>query len=53
MIAVVDAKTGHARELGTAIPELAAAVRCEPGCLAFVPYQDLRTDGRFYLYENY
>ena len=47
MIAVVDAKTGHAPELRAAIGELAAAVRREPGCLTFVPYQDLGTDGRY------
>ncbi len=41
MIAVVDARAGHARELRAAIEELAAAVRREPGCLTFVPYQDL------------
>ena len=53
MIAVVDAKTGHAPELRAAIEELAAAVRREPGCLTFVPYQDLGTEGRFHLYEIY
>jgi quinol monooxygenase YgiN len=53
MIAVVDAKPGHAPQLRTAIEELAAAVRCEPGCLTFIPYQDLGTDGRFHLYEIY
>lgn len=53
MIAVVDAKAGHAPELGAAVQELVAAVRREPGCLTFVPYQDLGTDGRFYLYEIY
>jgi quinol monooxygenase YgiN len=53
MIAVVDAKAGHAPELGAAVKELAAAVRREPGCLTFVPYQDLGTGGRFYLYEVY
>ena len=53
MIAIVDAKTGHTRELRAAIEELAAAVRREPGCLTFVPYQDLGTDGRFHLYEIY
>jgi quinol monooxygenase YgiN len=36
-IAVVDAKAGHAAQLRAAIEELAAAVRCEPGCLTFVP----------------
>ena len=40
MIAVVHARAGHARELPAAIEELAAAVRREPGCLTFVPYQD-------------
>ncbi len=53
MIAVVDAKPGHAPELRAAIEALAAAVRREPGCLTFVPYQDLGTDGRFHLYEIY
>ena len=53
MIAAVDAKTGHTRELRAAIEELAAAVRREPGCLKFVPYQDLGTEGRFHLYEIY
>ena len=53
MIAVVDAKAGHAGQLRAAIEELAAAVRREPGCLTFVPYQDLGTDGRFHLYEIY
>jgi len=53
MIAVVDARTGHARELRAAIEELAVSVRREPGCLTFLPYQDLGTDGRFYLYEIY
>ena len=53
MIAVVDALPGHAGELAAAIAELAVAVRREPGCLIFVPYQDLGTDGRFHLYEIY
>jgi quinol monooxygenase YgiN len=53
MISVVDAMTGHVPELRAAIEELAAAVRREPGCLTFVPYQDLGTDGRFQLYEIY
>lgn len=42
---------GHVPELRAAIEELAAAVRREPGCLTFVPYKDLGTDDRFYLYE--
>lgn len=33
MIAVVDAKAGHARELRAEIEEEAASVRREPGCL--------------------
>jgi quinol monooxygenase YgiN len=53
MIAVVDARPGHARELRAAIEELAVSVRREPGCLTFLPYQDLGMDGRFYLYEIY
>ena len=53
MIAVVDARAGHARELRAAIEELAAAVRREPGCLTFVLYLDLGKDGRFHLYEIY
>ena len=53
MIAVLDAKPGHADALRQLITELAAQVRREPGCVTFVPYQDHGRPGRFYLYEVY
>jgi len=53
MIAVLDAKPGHADALRQLITELAAQVRREPGCVTFTPYQDHGHPGRFYLYEVY
>ena len=32
---------------------MTGTTRYLPGCLTFVPYQDLGTDGRFHLYEIY
>ena len=53
MIAVIDALPGHAGELRAAVRTLAAAVRREPGCLTFIPYQQVGAPGRFHLYEVY
>jgi quinol monooxygenase YgiN len=53
MIAILDAKPGLADNLRELVTELAAQVRQEPGCLAFVPYQQHDAPERFYLYEVY
>jgi quinol monooxygenase YgiN len=53
MIAVLDANPGQTGALRALILELTAHVRREPGCLAFIPYEDHGNPGRFYLYEIY
>ncbi len=53
MIAIVRAVSGHEPQLAAAITTLAAAVRAEPGCLAFRPFRDATDPGMFYLYEIY
>jgi quinol monooxygenase YgiN len=53
MVAILDAKPGQAAALRHLILELSAHVRREPGCVAFLPYEDHATTGRFYLYEIY
>lgn len=53
MIAVVRALPGHDVQLARAIAELAGAVRREPGCKEFRPFQDAANPGVFYLYEIY
>ncbi len=51
MIAVVRAVPGHEPQLAAAVTTLTAAVRAEPGCLAFRPFRDATDSGVFYLYE--
>jgi quinol monooxygenase YgiN len=53
MIAVLDANPGQTGALRALILELTAHVRREPGCLAFIPYEDHGNPARFYLYEIY
>lgn len=53
MIPVLDAEPGRADELRRLVTELTEHVRREPGCLAFIPYQQHSVAGRFYLYEMY
>ncbi len=45
LVAVVDALPGHTANLRSAVVQLASGVRREPGCLAFVPYEDAGRDG--------
>jgi quinol monooxygenase YgiN len=51
MVAVIRAVPGHEEQLAAAIATLTAAVRREPGCLEFRPFQDAANPGAFYLYE--
>jgi quinol monooxygenase YgiN len=53
MVAVIRAVPGHEQHLATAIAALTTAVRREPGCLEFRPFQDVANPGVFYLYEIY
>ena len=53
MIAILDAKPGMTDQLGDLVAELTEQVRREPGCLAFIPYQQHGAPERFYLYEVY
>jgi quinol monooxygenase YgiN len=53
MIAVIRAIRTHEPQLAAAFTTLAAAVRREPGCLEFRPFQDATNPGIFYLYEIY
>ena len=47
MIAVLDARPGLAGQLREKIAELAAHVRCEPGCLAFTAYEGCASAAAF------
>ena len=53
MVAVIPAVPGHEQHLAAAIATLTTAVRHEPGCLEFRPFQDSAHPGVFYLYEIY
>ena len=53
MVAVIRAVPGHEQQLAAAIATLTAAVRREPGCLEFRPFQDIAYPAVFYLYEIY
>jgi quinol monooxygenase YgiN len=53
MVAVIRAVPGHDERLAAAIATLTAAVRREPDCLEFRPFQDAANPGVFYLYETY
>jgi quinol monooxygenase YgiN len=53
MIAIVRAQPGKAAEFGQLITELGREVRKEPGCISFVPDQELDAEGEFYIYEIY
>lgn len=53
MVAVIDARPGHADALRAAVVTLATAVRQEPGCRTFVPYEEVAVPGRFHLHEVY
>lgn len=53
MIAILDAKPDRIDDLRQLVADLADQVRREPGCLAFVPYQEHGSARRFYLYEVY
>jgi quinol monooxygenase YgiN len=51
LLAVLDAKPGHADELRAMIVTLTRENRREPGCVSFIPYEADQFPGRFYLYE--
>jgi quinol monooxygenase YgiN len=51
LIAVLEAKPGHADELRAMIVSLTCENRREPGCVAFIPYEVDRIPGKFFLYE--
>jgi quinol monooxygenase YgiN len=51
LIAVLEAKAGHAGELRAMIISLTRENRRVPGCLAFIPYEVDRLPGKFFLYE--
>jgi quinol monooxygenase YgiN len=53
MVAVIRAVPGHEERLAAAIATLTAAVRREPGCVEFRPFQDTADPSVFYLYEIY
>lgn len=51
LLAVLEAKPGHADELRAMVVALTRENRREPGCVSFIPYEADRFPGRFYLYE--
>jgi quinol monooxygenase YgiN len=51
LLAILDAKPGHAAALRAMIVDLARKNRQEPGCVDFIPYEVDQIPGRFYLYE--
>jgi quinol monooxygenase YgiN len=53
MLATLIAREGHWGALRDAIAALTRAVRAEPGCLAFVPLEDVGALGPFDIYEVY
>ena len=53
MIAILDAKPDRIDDLRQLVADLADAVRREPGCIAFVAYQEHGSARRFYLHEVY
>jgi quinol monooxygenase YgiN len=51
LLAVLEAKPGHADALRAMIVKLTRENRREPGCIAFIAYEADGIPGRFYLYE--
>jgi quinol monooxygenase YgiN len=51
LLAILEAKPGHADDLRAMIVKLTRENRREPGCVTFIPYEADQFPGRFYLYE--